>query len=208
VVAVLPFPSPRVVNLAGATLNALRYAPTPLGNPMARAIPEVAALEAESAAAAAATAAAAKPLKPAGGKLATVVGFLRKKPRAAPAVITAATNASGPSPAAAAQAAAAPPPPPPPMNCSGVGAGGVGARRRRVMLLSHFYNEALLLPHFVRHHAHMFDHAVLIYVEDKAHLAELPGLQAADWPRMAEAWGCPGPESATAGACRRQIWPK
>ena len=157
----LPFPSPRVVNLAGATLNALRYAPTPLGNPMARAIPEVAALEAESAAAAAATAAAAKPLKPAGSsKLATIVTeaeFLSsRKPRAAPAVATA-TKVSGPSPAAAAQAVAAPPPPPPPMNCSGVGVGGVGARRRRVMLLSHFYNEVLLLPHFVRHHAHMFD---------------------------------------------------
>tara|TARA_B110001452_G_scaffold262307_1_gene262163 strand:- start:1068 stop:1319 length:252 start_codon:yes stop_codon:yes gene_type:complete len=43
-------------------------------------------------------------------------------------------------------------------------------------------------------------------VESKVHLAELLGLQAADWPRdvrgMAEAWGCP------AGACRRQIWPR
>ena len=34
--------------------------------------------------------------------------------------------------------------------------------RRRVMLISHFYNEALLLPYWIRHHAHMFDHAVLI----------------------------------------------
>ena len=25
---------------------------------------------------------------------------------------------------------------------------------------------------------------------------------------MAEAWGCPGPDSATARACRSQIWPK
>ena len=35
-------------------------------------------------------------------------------------------------------------------------------RRRRVMLVSHFYNEALLLPLFIRHHAPLFDHAVLI----------------------------------------------
>lgn len=34
--------------------------------------------------------------------------------------------------------------------------------RRRVMLVSHFRNEELLLPHFIKHHAHMFDHAVLI----------------------------------------------
>ena len=32
-----------------------------------------------------------------------------------------------------------------------------------------------------------------------------PGLQAADWPRTAEAcWGCPGPESAAASACWRR----
>ena len=34
-----------------------------------------------------------------------------------------------------------------------------------------------------------------------------PGLQMADWPRMAEACGCPGPESAAAGAAWRRIWP-
>ena len=28
------------------------------------------------------------------------------------------------------------------------------------------------------------------------------------WPRMAEAWGCPGRDSATARACWKQIWPK
>tara|TARA_B110001452_G_scaffold245715_1_gene230557 strand:+ start:559 stop:1071 length:513 start_codon:yes stop_codon:yes gene_type:complete len=33
------------------------------------------------------------------------------------------------------------------------------------------------------------------------------GAKGADWPRMAEAWGCPGPESATAGAAWRRIWP-
>ena len=49
---------------------------------------------------------------------------------------------------------------------------------------------------------------VLRYVENKACLADQPGLQAADWPRMAEAWGCPGPESATAYAAWRWIWPK
>jgi len=48
---------------------------------------------------------------------------------------------------------------------------------------------------------------VLIYVENEAHLADQPGLQAADWPRRAEAWGCPGPESATEGAAWRRIWP-
>ena len=36
------------------------------------------------------------------------------------------------------------------------------SRRRRVMLVSHFYNEALLLPFWIRHHAPMFDYAVLI----------------------------------------------
>jgi len=37
------------------------------------------------------------------------------------------------------------------------------------------------------------------HVENKAHLArDHPGLRAADSPRMANAWGCPGPESATA----------
>jgi len=38
------------------------------------------------------------------------------------------------------------------------------------------------------------------------------GAHAADWPRKAEAWGSPGPESATAGGCcarrRMCIWPK
>ena len=33
-------------------------------------------------------------------------------------------------------------------------------------------------------------------------------LKAADWPRMAEAWGRPGPESVTAGAAWRRIRPK
>ena len=28
-----------------------------------------------------------------------------------------------------------------------------------------------------------------------------------DWPRMAEAWGCPGPDASTADARRRQLWP-
>jgi len=52
------------------------------------------------------------------------------------------------------------------------------------------------------------DLVVALHAETEAHLADQPGLQAADWPRMAGAWGCPGPESATAGACWRQIWPK
>ena len=48
----------------------------------------------------------------------------------------------------------------------------------------------------------------LNYGENKAHLADQPGLQAADWPRMAKAGGYPGPESTTAGAAWRLIWPK
>ena len=52
------------------------------------------------------------------------------------------------------------------------------------------------------------DAFVLVYVENEAHLVDQPGLQATDWPRMAEAWGCPGPESVTARAALRQTWPK
>ena len=35
-------------------------------------------------------------------------------------------------------------------------------KRRKVMLITHFYNEEFLLPYWIRHHASMFDHAVLI----------------------------------------------
>ena len=48
---------------------------------------------------------------------------------------------------------------------------------------------------------------VTLYAENEAHLADRRGLKAADWPRMAEARGCPGPGSATAGAAWRRIWP-
>jgi nucleoside-diphosphate-sugar epimerase len=34
--------------------------------------------------------------------------------------------------------------------------------RRKVVLVTHFFNEAFLLPHFIRHHAPMFDRAILI----------------------------------------------
>lgn len=80
-IAVLPFPSPRVLTLRGDTVTRMPYRPTPLGDPLS-------------------------------------LGTAALAPSA--------------------------------------------ARRRRVMLISHFYNEAALLPYFIRHHAHMFDHAVLI----------------------------------------------
>ena len=35
-------------------------------------------------------------------------------------------------------------------------------KRKQVMLITHFYNEEILLPYWIRHHAPMFDHAILI----------------------------------------------
>jgi len=35
-------------------------------------------------------------------------------------------------------------------------------KRKQVMLITHFYNEEILLPYWIRHHASMFDHAILI----------------------------------------------
>ena len=35
-------------------------------------------------------------------------------------------------------------------------------KRKNVMLITHFYNEEILLPYWIRHHASMFDHAILI----------------------------------------------
>ena len=35
-------------------------------------------------------------------------------------------------------------------------------RRRRVLLITHFYNEEFLLPFWIRHHSSMFDRAILI----------------------------------------------
>ncbi|GAB5365050.1 hypothetical protein AAMO2058_001023200 [Amorphochlora amoebiformis] len=34
--------------------------------------------------------------------------------------------------------------------------------RREILLVSHFYNEEFLMPYFIRHHASMFDRAILI----------------------------------------------
>ena len=48
---------------------------------------------------------------------------------------------------------------------------------------------------------------VRAHVGNEAHLADQPGLQAADRPRMAEARGYRGPESATEGAAWRRTWP-
>ena len=44
-------------------------------------------------------------------------------------------------------------------------------------------------------------------LKTRPHLADQPAAQTVAWPRMAEAWGCPGPESATAGAAWRRSWP-
>ena len=48
------------------------------------------------------------------------------------------------------------------------------------------------------------------HVENKRPFGRAIGARAADWPRMADAWGCPGLDSAAARACRsqRSIWPK
>jgi hypothetical protein len=34
--------------------------------------------------------------------------------------------------------------------------------RRRTLLITHIYNEEMLLPYFIRHHAGLFDHAIVI----------------------------------------------
>lgn len=47
-------------------------------------------------------------------------------------------------------------------------------RKRPVVLLTHFYNETLLLPYFIRHHASMFDHAVLVNQGEPLTDIELP----------------------------------
>ena len=47
------------------------------------------------------------------------------------------------------------------------------APRRRAMLISHFYNEAMLLPFWIAHHAPLFDHAVLIDYNSTDGSAEL-----------------------------------
>ena len=47
------------------------------------------------------------------------------------------------------------------------------APRRRTMLISHFYNEAMLLPFWIAHHAPLFDHAILIDCNSTDGSAEL-----------------------------------
>mmetsp|Transcript_25578 Transcript_25578/g.65037 ORF Transcript_25578/g.65037 Transcript_25578/m.65037 type:complete len:1155 (-) Transcript_25578:286-3750(-) len=40
---------------------------------------------------------------------------------------------------------------------------GISLRpRRRVLLITHIYNEEFMLPYFIRHHSAMFDHAIII----------------------------------------------
>ena len=54
--------------------------------------------------------------------------------------------------------------------------------RRRVMLITHFYNEELLLPYFIRHHANMFDHAILIdYQSDDKSVDIINSLAPPSW---------------------------
>ena len=36
------------------------------------------------------------------------------------------------------------------------------SRRRRTLMINHFYNEEFLMPHFIRSHAHHFDKVIMI----------------------------------------------
>ena len=47
------------------------------------------------------------------------------------------------------------------------------------------------------------------HAEDEAHWAGQISFPQPDWPRMADAWGCCGPDSPLRGpACWSLIWPK
>jgi len=46
-------------------------------------------------------------------------------------------------------------------------------RQRKLMLLTHFFNEEMLLPFFIQHHAPSFDHAVLIDFDSTDRSVEL-----------------------------------
>ena len=52
-------------------------------------------------------------------------------------------------------------------------AAGAQPKRRRTLLVSHFYNEALLLPYWIAHHAPMFSRAILIDYNSTDGSAEL-----------------------------------
>jgi len=45
--------------------------------------------------------------------------------------------------------------------------------QRKLMLLTHFFNEEMLLPFFIQHHAPLFDHAVLIDFDSTDRSVEL-----------------------------------
>ena len=133
-VALLPFPTPRLLNLHGRTVSRFVYRPTPSGTELPFGIPSTATLvEADR----------SPPVDCQEGYTDCPMGKWRNKTFGIQLNKNIGTALR-----------------PPTFNCKGPR--GVTARRRPVMLVSHFFNEEKLLPYWIRHHAPMFDHAVLI----------------------------------------------
>jgi len=133
-VALLPFPTPRLLNLHGRTVSRFVYRPTPPGTELPFGIPSTATLvEADR----------SPPVDCQKGYTDCSMGKWRNKTFGIQLNNNIGTALRLPT-----------------FNCKGPG--GVTARRRPVMLVSHFFNEEKLLPYWIRHHAPMFDHAVLI----------------------------------------------
>lgn len=132
-VALLPFPTPRLLNLQGRTVSRFAYRPTPSGTKLPLGIPSTATL---------AEADRRPPVDCQGGHTDCFMGRWLNKTFGGQLNMNSSTALRLPT-----------------FNCKG---GGVTARRRPVMLVSHFFNEEMLLPYWIRHHAPMFDHAVLI----------------------------------------------
>ena len=62
--------------------------------------------------------------------------------------------------------------------------------RRKLMLITSFYNEELLLPYFILHHAHMFDHAILIdYQSNDKSIEIINNLAPPSWRVVASSTG-------------------